>query len=65
MKILRKPLSLFMAMLMCLGVFVGTGTTAFAATEDVGTITFTRVYDSNGNGIFYNSKGIKTRNVAE
>ena len=35
MKILRKPLSLFMAMLMCLGVFVGTGTTAFAATEDV------------------------------
>lgn len=31
MKILRKPLSLFMAMLMCLGVFVGTGTTAFAA----------------------------------
>ena len=45
MKILRKPLSLFMAMLMCLGVFVGTGTTAFAATEDVGTITFTRVYE--------------------
>ena len=55
MKALRKPLSLFMALLMCLGVFVGTGTTAFAATEDVGTITFARTYDSNGNGMFYNS----------
>lgn len=31
MKALRKPLSLFMAMLMCLGIFAGTGTTAFAA----------------------------------
>lgn len=40
MKALRKPLSLFMAMLMCLGIFAGTGTTAFAATEEVGTITF-------------------------
>ena len=40
MKALRKPLSLFMAMLMCLGIFAGTGTTAFAATEDVGTIMF-------------------------
>ena len=64
MKILRKPLSLFMAMLMCLGVFVGTGTTAFAATEDVGTITFTRVYDSNGNGIFYNSSASFNGNIA-
>ena len=34
MKALRKPLSLLMAMLMCLGVFVGTGTTAFAAGEN-------------------------------
>ena len=33
MKALRKPLSLFMAMLMCLGIFAGTGTTAFAAGE--------------------------------
>lgn len=55
MKALRKPLSLFMALLMCLGVFAGTGTTAFAATEGVGTITFARTYDSNGNGMFYNS----------
>ena len=59
MKALRKPLSLLMAMLMCLSVFAGTGVTAFAATtEEVGTITFTRVYDSNGNGIFYNSSAV-------
>jgi hypothetical protein len=64
MKALRKPLSLFMAMLMCLGVFAGTGTTAFAATEDVGTITFTRVYDSNGNGMFYNSSASFNGNIA-
>ena len=37
MKALRKPLSLLMAMLMCLGVFVGTGTTAFAAGETMTT----------------------------
>ena len=37
MKALRKPLSLFMALLMCLGVFVGTGTTAFAAGETMTT----------------------------
>ena len=53
-----------MAMLMCLGVFAGTGTTAFAATEDVGTITFTRVYDSNGNGMFYNSSASFNGNIA-
>lgn len=40
MKALRKPLSLFMAMLMCLGIFAGTGTTAFAAGE-----TMTTYYD--------------------
>ena len=54
MKALKKPLSLLMALLMCFGVFAGTGVTAFAATEDVGTITFARTYDSNGNGMFYN-----------
>lgn len=37
MKALRKPLSLFMAMLMCLGIFAGTGTTAFAAGETMTT----------------------------
>ena len=64
MKALRKPLSLLMAMLMCLGVFAGTGTTAFAATEDVGTITFTRTYDSNGNGMYYNSSADFNGNTA-
>lgn len=33
MKTLKKPLSLLMALLMCLGMFAGTGVTAFAAGE--------------------------------
>ena len=52
MKILRKPLSLFMAMLMCLGVFVGTGTTAFAAGETMTTymVDLPRANDPNKTG---------------
>ena len=33
MKALKKPLSLLMALLMCFGVFAGTGITAYAAGE--------------------------------
>lgn len=33
-------------------------TTAFAATGDAGTITFTRTYDSNGNVMYYNSGAV-------
>ena len=52
MKALRKPLSLLMAMLMCLGVFVGTGTTAFAAGETMTTymIDLPRASDPNKAG---------------
>ena len=52
MKALRKPLSLFMALLMCLGVFVGTGTTAFAAGETMTTymIDLPRANDPNKAG---------------
>ena len=52
MKALRKPLSLLMAMLMCLGVFVGTGTTAFAAGETMTTymIDLPRASDPNKTG---------------
>ena len=52
MKALRKPLSLFMALLMCLGVFVGTGTTAFAAGETMTTymIDLPRASDPNKAG---------------
>ena len=49
MKALRKPLSLFTAMLMCLGIFAGTGTTAFAAGETMTTymVEFPRASDPN------------------
>lgn len=52
MKALRKPLSLFMAMLMCLGIFAGTGTTAFAAGETMTTymVEFPRASDPNKAG---------------
>ena len=52
MKALRKPLSLFMAMLMCLGMFVGTGTTAFAAGEPMTTymVDLPRANDPNKTG---------------
>ena len=52
MKALRKPLSLLMAMLMCLGVFVGTGTTAFAAGETMTTymVDIPRASDPNKAG---------------
>lgn len=33
MKALKKPLSMFLALLMCFGVFSGMGITAFAAGE--------------------------------
>lgn len=33
-------------------------TTAFAATGDVGTISFTRTYDSAGNAMYYNSSAV-------
>ena len=33
-------------------------TTAFAATGDVGTISFTRTYDSDGNIMHYNSSAV-------
>ena len=54
MKALRKPLSLFMAMLMCLGIFAGTGTTAFAAGETMTTymIDLPRASDPNKLGTF-------------
>lgn len=39
MKALKKPLSLLMALLMCFGVFAGTGVTAFAAGETMTTYT--------------------------
>jgi len=52
MKALRKPLSLFMAMLMCLGIFAGTGTTAFAAGETMTTymVDIPRANDPNKAG---------------
>lgn len=52
MKALRKPMSLFMAMLMCLGIFAGTGTTAFAAGETMTTymVEFPRASDPNKAG---------------
>ena len=52
MKALRKPLSLFMAMLMCLGIFAGTGTTAFAAGETMTTymVDIPRASDPNKAG---------------
>lgn len=37
MKTLKKPLSLLMALFMCLGMFAGTGVTAFAAGETMTT----------------------------
>ena len=52
MKALRKPLSLFMAMLMCLGIFAGTGTTAIAAGATMTTymVEFPRASDPNKAG---------------
>ena len=52
MKTLKKPLSLFMARLMCLGVFAGTGVTAFAAGETMTTymVQFPRASDPNKAG---------------
>ena len=37
MKALKKPLSMFLALLMCFGVFSGMGITAFAAGEKMTT----------------------------
>ena len=52
MKILRKPLSLFMALFMCLGMFAGTGVTAFAAGETMTTymVDIPRANDPNKAG---------------
>ena len=52
MKTLKKPLSLLMALLMCLGVFAGTGVPAFAAGETMTTymVDIPRANDPNKAG---------------
>lgn len=52
MKALKKPLSLFLAFLMCFGVFAGTGVTAFAAGETMTTymVDIPRASDPNKAG---------------
>lgn len=52
MKALKKPLSLFLAFLMCFGVFAGTGVTAFAAGETMTTymVDIPRASDPNKTG---------------
>ncbi len=52
MKTLRKPLSLLMALFMCLGMFAGTGVTAFAAGETMTTymVDIPRANDPNKAG---------------
>ena len=52
MKTLKKPLSLLMALLMCLGMFAGTGVTAFAAGETMTTymVDIPRANDPNKAG---------------
>lgn len=52
MKALKKPLSLLMALLMCFGVFAGTGVTAFAAGETMTTymVDIPRASDPNKAG---------------
>lgn len=52
MKTLKKPLSLLMALLMCLGVFAGTGVPAFAAGETMTTymVDIPRASDPNKAG---------------
>ena len=52
MKALKKPLSLFLAFLMCFGVFAGTGVTAFAAGETMATymVDIPRASDPNKAG---------------
>ena len=46
MKTLKKPLSLLMALFMCLGMFAGTGVTAFAAGETMTTYMVCLLYTS-------------------
>ena len=52
MKTLKKPLSLLMALIMCLGMFAGTGVTAFAAGETMTTymVDIPRANDPNKAG---------------
>lgn len=52
MKTLKKPLSLLMALFMCLGMFAGTGVTAFAAGETMTTymVDIPRANDPNKAG---------------
>ena len=50
----KKVTSLLMAALMCVTAFAGIGTTTVYAAGDIGTISFTNTYDSNGNAMRYN-----------
>ena len=52
-KLTRKATALVMAAVTALSIILAT--TAFAATGDVGTISFNMTYDSNGNAMRYNS----------
>lgn len=55
-KLFRKAAALVMAAITALSIIPAT--TAFAATGDVGTISFTMTYDSNGNAMRYNSSAV-------
>ena len=50
----KKVTSLLMAALMCVTAFAGIGTTTVYAAGDIGTISFSNTYDSNGNAMRYN-----------
>lgn len=50
----KRASSLFLAALMCVTALFGTGATTAYAAGDIGTISFTRTYDSNGNAMRYN-----------
>lgn len=55
-KLFKKAAALFMAAVTVLSIIPAT--TAFAATGDVGTISFTLTYDSSGNAMRYNSSAV-------
>ena len=55
-KLTRKAAAVVMAAVTALSIILAT--TAFAATGDVGTISFNMTYDSNGNAMRYNSSAV-------
>ncbi len=55
-KLFKKAAALFMATVTVLSIIPAT--TAFAATGDVGTISFTMTYDSGGNAMRYNGSAV-------